>query len=353
MRSSFVLTLLLVVGLPGFCQPPAGDLPSLPKDPREIFAVAAPFYDFKSPDLKPWHLKATYQLYDEKGKPAEQGIFEYWWVSPKVYRTSWTRPGASRTDWYAPDDRQEYLTSGDPISLFEYKIESALFSVLPGAGEIDPAKYRLDRQTIRGGGVKFPCIEVIPNMPQHGRIQDVPIGWFPTYCFDPKIPILRVSFSLGRMTTEFDTIVKVQNRFLPRQLVVSEGKNKVLTVNVNEINGIPPDDPALVPASDAHEANRGKVEIEGKVMVGKLINKQAPDYPQDAKEAHVEGIVVLDATIGMDGQIHDLNVESAPWPSLAASALWAVAHWKYQPYLLNGKPVEVKTTIKVIYALGR
>jgi hypothetical protein len=45
----------------------------LPKDPRAMLAAAAPFYDFNDPALKPWHLKGTYQLYDENGKPRGAG----------------------------------------------------------------------------------------------------------------------------------------------------------------------------------------------------------------------------------------------------------------------------------------
>jgi protein TonB len=84
-----------------------------------------------------------------------------------------------------------------------------------------------------------------------------------------------------------------------------------------------------------------------------LVKKQVPIYPQDAKDAHVSGTVVLQATIGSDGRIHDLRVVSAPWPSLAASSLWAVLHWEYKPYMLNGEPVEVQTTVNVIYTLGQ
>jgi protein TonB len=78
-----------------------------------------------------------------------------------------------------------------------------------------------------------------------------------------------------------------------------------------------------------------------------------PVYPQDAKEARVSGTVVLKATIGLDGGVHDLHVESTPWPSLAGAALWAVSHWQYKPYLLNGEPVEVETTIHVIFSLSQ
>jgi len=66
MRIIGLFALILITALPGVAQTPANTAPDLPKEPREIFAAAAPFYDFNSPELKPWHLKATYQLYDER-----------------------------------------------------------------------------------------------------------------------------------------------------------------------------------------------------------------------------------------------------------------------------------------------
>lgn len=68
------------------------------KAPTDILSAAAPLYDFTDFNLKPWHLKASYLLYDEKGKHPEQGTFEYWWVAPSWYRISWARSGAGHTD---------------------------------------------------------------------------------------------------------------------------------------------------------------------------------------------------------------------------------------------------------------
>jgi hypothetical protein len=70
----------------------------LPKDPREIFAAAAKSYDFSDASLKPWHLKASYQLYKQNGKPTAQGTYEYWWASPKTYRSTWMRGGVRKCD---------------------------------------------------------------------------------------------------------------------------------------------------------------------------------------------------------------------------------------------------------------
>jgi len=62
--------------------------------------------------------------------------------------------------------------------------------------------------------------------------------------------------------------------------------------------------------------------------------------------------VVILATIGTNGRIHDQEVVVAPSELLAAAAMQAVSQWRYSPYLLNGQPVEVDTTINVFFVLG-
>ncbi|HKS74825.1 MAG TPA: energy transducer TonB, partial [Terriglobales bacterium] len=94
-----------------------------------------------------------------------------------------------------------------------------------------------------------------------------------------------------------------------------------------------------------------KVSISAGVEEGLLIQKTQPVYPPIAKAARVQGTVVLQATISKQGTITDLHVVSGP-AMLQQSALEAVRTWRYRPYLLNGEPVEVETTINVIYTLG-
>lgn len=353
MRAPCFLALFLAGVLQAFSQtaPP----PDLPKDPRALLDMAAPLYDFNDPTLKPWHFKATYQLYDENGKPAEQGTFEYWWASPKIFRTTWTRPGASHSDWYTSDGKYSYKRTGGALEYFEYKLQSAFLSPLPKPNDLDPAKIRLDRELEPiFAGDKSPCIMVVPLMPQHGQLQIVPIGLFPTYCFDPKLPALRASFSWGAIAMLFNHIVKVQGRYFPEEIQLSEGKRAILTAKVDKVEGLNPLDAALIPPTDAKTPNADKAtQIAPAVMVGMLVKKKQPVYPQDAKDARVSGEVTLGATIGRDGGIHELRVVSTPWPSLTASALWAVSQWRYQPYLLNGEPVDVETTVNVIYSLSR
>jgi protein TonB len=86
-------------------------------------------------------------------------------------------------------------------------------------------------------------------------------------------------------------------------------------------------------------------------MQGNLLNKTQPNYPPIAKAARVQGTVVLQATISKTGTIENLHVISGN-AMLVNAAVDAVRSWRYKPYLLNGEPVEVDTTVNVIFSLG-
>ena len=76
-----------------------------------------------------------------------------------------------------------------------------------------------------------------------------------------------------------------------------------------------------------------------------------PVYPQIARTAHISGTVLLHAVIAKDGTIQELTYVSGP-ALLMRSAMDAVREWRYKPTLLNGEPVEVDTTIQVVFSLG-
>ena len=91
--------------------------------------------------------------------------------------------------------------------------------------------------------------------------------------------------------------------------------------------------------------------VSAGVMAGNAISQPAPVYPVEAKAAHVQGVVVLHAVISKTGDVKDLAVVSGP-PELMVPSIDSVRQWKYKPYLLNGEPTAVETTININYSLG-
>lgn len=95
-----------------------------------------------------------------------------------------------------------------------------------------------------------------------------------------------------------------------------------------------------------------RVRVSQGVTQGMKVHDVTPQYPQMAKIARVQGPVVLAAVIGKDGTIQGLRVVSSASPLLNQAALEAVKQWRYRPYILNGEPVEVDTTITVNFTLS-
>jgi TonB family protein len=104
--------------------------------------------------------------------------------------------------------------------------------------------------------------------------------------------------------------------------------------------------------ADSSKANPKLVHVRPDIMQAQILNKVTPKYPEDAKRAHIQGVVTLKAIISKDGAVDRLSILSGPAP-LQQSSLDAVRQWTYKPFLVNGQPVEVETTINVHYSLSK
>jgi TonB family protein len=110
----------------------------------------------------------------------------------------------------------------------------------------------------------------------------------------------------------------------------------------------PPAPPPPPPGSGATVPQRIRV---GGAQVGVLVTRVEPVYPPLARQAKIEGVVKLAAIIGKDGRVVNIQVNSGH-PLLVPAAIDAVRQWVYQPTLLNGEPVEVRTDIDVNFPPG-
>jgi TonB family protein len=355
MRAVCFVFLLLLAAQAGFGQ---AATPSVPTDPHAVLAAAEPLYDFSDPAMKPWHLKASYQLYDLKGKPAEQGTWEYWRASPNVHRSTWTREGATRTDWWTADGALHRKESGNPLRYFERTLETTLLYPLPPRNIVSSDKLKIDLKIVPVGKSQLACVGTLLLWNRNGMLVAPNSAADEHYCFETSSHALRMTYSDSK-TAEFSRIVKTQGHYLARQVEVSIGKSKALSVSVDSIDSADLSDIAFSPPADAVLAQSPVTQRDasdsgnGGVAQGMLLQKTQPVYPAVAKISGQQGDVILAAVIATDGKVHDLEVLAAPSPILADAALDAVKQWKYRPYLLNGVPVEVETMINVVFGLGR
>jgi GWxTD domain-containing protein len=95
----------------------------------------------------------------------------------------------------------------------------------------------------------------------------------------------------------------------------------------------------------------GPQHVSAGAVMGMIISRPDPVYPPEARAAHIQGEVVLHALISKDGVTENVYAISGP-PELIGCSIDAVRQWKYKPYLLDGEPTEVETTITVNYSLA-
>jgi periplasmic protein TonB len=113
------------------------------------------------------------------------------------------------------------------------------------------------------------------------------------------------------------------------------------------IGGIISSTPVAVPKV----ATPQRVRVSQGVSQGLLIHQVKPTYPPLARQARIQGSVILQAVIAKDGSIQNLKMVQGH-PMLAPAAMDAVKQWRYKPYFLNGEPVEVETQITVNFTLS-
>jgi periplasmic protein TonB len=110
--------------------------------------------------------------------------------------------------------------------------------------------------------------------------------------------------------------------------------------------------PSSPPAvqGDAAQPPAQRVRVSEKVSQLFLAKKVQPQYPQDARDQHTQGMVVLKVAISKEGDVTNLMLVSGD-PLLAPAAIAAVKQWKYKPYLLNRQPVALETQVSVSFEL--
>jgi protein TonB len=172
----------------------------------------------------------------------------------------------------------------------------------------------------------------------------------------PQQPPQKPTVQTVRSTTEIRNGVIFAPPRIPTGILVPAGREPPVDTSIARWEpstatpgGLPFGKPAALVVR--HEPS-APIRVSTAVEEGLLIRKTVPAYPAIAKAAGISGTVRLAATISRSGTIENLRVTGGP-AMLQQAALDAVKTWLYRPYLLGGQPVEVETTVDVIFTLSR
>jgi TonB family protein len=127
------------------------------------------------------------------------------------------------------------------------------------------------------------------------------------------------------------------------------GGGLVVTQNGKVIYRLAPDEPAIRTAAKP-PGNGTKPEQSESAAGTRLIHRVEPEYPEEARTQHIQGLVTLDVQIGAEGAVHNIAVVDGN-AMLAEAAVQAVRQWRYRPYSVDGRPVEMQTRVTIRFTL--
>ena len=107
---------------------------------------------------------------------------------------------------------------------------------------------------------------------------------------------------------------------------------------------------AQVPAMET-VVTQPHLKVPAQEMERRIMHEVAPDYPEPARQAGVQGKVVLDTVVNAEGAVTQVKFVSGP-KALSQAAMDAVRWWHYEPYFVNGRPATVETTVAVEFRLA-
>ncbi len=342
-----LVTTSLVVGC---CLPLSSQAPIVTPsaDPFALMQEAHERNGLVGTDILPWHLRGTYRTYDKKGNVNDEGVYEEWWISPTKYKRSFSSRLFVQTDFadgkgLFREGAQEWPTTG-----YELPLREGLIDPLPSGAILKEFDLKAHPET--AGKSHIECVSMLfpirPNLTVSG-------DYFPMYCFEPTMPLLRLYSGGTASRTIYDHIVNFQGHYVAKEeKIYSAGKLQAdMSLDVMEALKNPGDD-IVSPSANAKAVDLTTISFnENASRFPSLLKKAVPVYPEDAKSRRVQGTVVIRATIGADGHVGKMQVINGPI-ELRQSSLDAVGKWVYKPFKILDQERPVELELRVIFTLG-
>jgi TonB family protein len=307
--------------------------------PADRMRRAAELNSIDAASMEPWHLKISFQLFDAKGEAAETGTVEEWWKSPSLHKTMYTSPSYTSTEVQTADGLYRSKGASSPPYLLGLILQQVVHPI--SQQDIVDAKPKLRKHDF--GNMVMDCIMLsreIKNVPYP------PQELFPTYCFDPNVDSLR-SIAAGFRRTTRNNMGTFQQHKVSVDQITSLNSINAFTAHIEELQKATLTEADFLSVPDSEKIDVTTIKVPYRVMAARILNHAPPIYPAQAKIEHLGGTVLILARVGRNGHLNSVTLTSAPNPNFADAALAAVKQWTFEPYTVDGAPVEVETIIPV------
>jgi hypothetical protein len=327
--------------------------------PQNRLKSAADLTSLDGKDLRPWHWKLDISVFDKDGKNPKAGSLEMWFSDGNL--RSVASLGSRQITTLRLGDKL-YRTAGDEKDLSGVRlVEMQALRPIPDDVAQSTAVQLVPESA---GALKLDCL--LPAVAQPAAkaapstIEDAvpkPLNDAPptapsvTFCFAQGSPEMLVTHAPGNFSILRPRVGMFESHQVPVELQVFSGTVMLLDAKTTKLEG-GPFDPSLFQTQPGMGPGNGPLELPAADLRGLILSKALPVYPAEAKQHHVAGVVVFDATIGRDGRVVTLKPMPQSNAALIGSAKDAVSQWVFRPYRINDLPVEVKTELTVVYGAG-
>jgi hypothetical protein len=217
--------LLWLVLLPAaLAQAPAAQEAPTSQEPASLVARAAEMNGLGAPGAHPWHVQATYEMFDGDGKPIGTGTYEEWWAGPKKNKRIYRSTGFTQTVYATSSGLLRRDNPANP-RIAELEVRHNLLRPID---EPTLENYAFKIHETLQGETHLHCVEL-------GRK-----GWVPhTYCFGGDLPVLRATVSLGgAFQTIYNDVFAFDGRFVARDIRMVSGLKPFIHIHVEKIEAL-------------------------------------------------------------------------------------------------------------------
>jgi hypothetical protein len=305
--------------------------PLPPNDPAALLQLASRVNGLHGNDLRPWHLKASWQTLDDHKQTREQGSLEEWWTGETQSKVRLSTSGFDQTRWLTNHGEFSAGSSGLPLWQFGVVAQN-LIAPLPKPNPISGMGFNPVRDK------KLSALRCFAAE----RLTSIT---FRKLCFSGDQPTIRI-VETDATRIAFNTSIDFQGRSLARDLIVDRAGEPQLVIHIDEIGVIEQDDAAdLAPSADAVLASPW-LHVPVPLLNVHKISGDLIGYPAGSTTTRMQGGVTCSAVLGKDGKLHNVAVIGAS-PFFRPAVLSALSTWIYSPILLDGVRLEMELRITV------
>lgn len=301
--------------------------------------------------LKPWHMKMSAQIFDWKGTSTGTGTIEEWWMAPNNEKRVFEFPDYKGTEIITADGvyRSAGLTS-EP--LFIADLIDQFVNPVAAQDKLTGIKLAATARTLSMGGTTLPCVML---MKPNSRVENVPIGFYPSWCMEPGKSAIRAFVDDGGIAVVRNQISSFQGKDIPMELLVGLNGATLASGHVTEISldGMP--NTPFAPDSSLTKAPPRPIELKGKKFEDQAAKRVEPDFTNVRQQTNpfgqpmsgnLQGDTEVRLWVGEDGLVRDVRLESFPDAGAAQVVLDAVRQWTFHPYMVEGRAVPFTGTLE-------